>query len=76
MASSRLIIPGVDLDNSEVIAELTSDGSRIEDWGKYATPSFRSPSGKFQVHFYYNDTTSTVNYNIDYKAKFQGGGRR
>ena len=75
IASSGLIIPGVDLNNPEVLAELTSDGSRIEDWGKYATPSFRWPGGKFKVHFYYNDTTRAVNYNIDYKAKFQGGGR-
>jgi RHS repeat-associated protein len=68
--SSREILRGEDLGNPSVIRALTADGSKIEDWGKYSTKTYRSPSGPFQVHFYYNNVTGRVNYNIDYKVKF------
>jgi hypothetical protein len=55
------------------VSELTSNGSDIADWGKYATPTFRSPAGAFQVHFYYNPVMDEVFYGQDYKAVFVGG---
>ncbi|TCO40936.1 hypothetical protein EV646_11627 [Kribbella antiqua] len=68
--AADLIISGDQLKNPAVIRALTADGSRIQDWGKYSTQSYRSPSGPFQVHFYYNESTGRVNYDIDYKTKF------
>ena len=69
--SSR-IIPGSNIRNSGVIKELTSDGSNIADWGKYTSRTFQSPSGPFQVHYYYNPSTGVVNYGYDYKVVFNG----
>jgi RHS repeat-associated protein len=68
--SAELIIAGDNLKNPAVVRTLTADGSKIHDWGKYSTKTYRSPSGPFQVHFYYNETTGRVNYDIDYKVKF------
>jgi hypothetical protein len=68
--SSREIIPGSDLKNPAVVQELTKDGSNINDWGKFSTPTLRSPSGDYQVHFYYNRTTGQISRMIDYKIKF------
>ena len=70
---SHEIINGARLGNKALVNELTSDGSSISDWGKYTTPTFRSPSGPFQVHFYYNSVTDEVFYGSDYKAVFVGG---
>ncbi|CAA9297525.1 MAG: hypothetical protein AVDCRST_MAG68-145, partial [uncultured Gemmatimonadetes bacterium] len=70
IAGSRMVIPGSQLNNRAVITELTKDGSRMADWGKYSTPTIRGPSGDFQMHFYYNSATRKANYNIDYKAVF------
>lgn len=67
---SREIIPGSQLNNPEVIRELTRDGSNITDWGKYATETFKSPSGDFQVHYYYNRVTNQINTAIDFKVVF------
>jgi RHS repeat-associated protein len=67
---SRFIIGGEKLENPAVIRELTSDGSNIVDWAKYTSRTVRSPSGDFQIHFYKNRITGEVNYNIDYKIKF------
>jgi hypothetical protein len=53
---------------------LTADGSNIADWGKYATGTFKSPSGPFQVHFYYNPATGVANYDLDFKVVFVGTG--
>jgi hypothetical protein len=71
IGSSRLIIDGARLNNPAVVAELTKDGSRIADWGKYATETFKSPLGEFQVHFYYNKVTRALNTSIDYKVIFK-----
>ncbi|TDC14648.1 RHS repeat-associated core domain-containing protein, partial [Kribbella albertanoniae] len=71
-ASDR-IIDGEDLGNPAVIRALTADGSDIADWGKYSTKTYRSPSGPFQVHFYYNSVTGRMNYDIDYKSKLNLG---
>lgn len=70
IARSRIILDGDRLSNPSVIQALTSDGSVIGDWGKYSTRSIDSPSGPFQVHFYRNDVTGSVNYDFDYKAIF------
>jgi hypothetical protein len=71
VANSQLIIPGSKL-NPGLARELTKDGSRIADWGKYTTQRFRSPSGPFEVHFYRNRATGKINYDFDYKAKLGG----
>ncbi len=70
IAGSRMIIPGQDIANPRVVSTLTADGSDIADWGKYSTQTYQSPSGDFQVHYYQNQSTGDVNYDIDYKAKF------
>lgn len=57
--SSR-IIDGSRLGNPDVVKALTADGSNIADWGKYTTQTFQSPSGPFQVHFYYNPVTGAA----------------
>jgi hypothetical protein len=64
------IIAGSRLGNQRVVQALTADGSKIEDWAKYSTKTFKSPAGPFQVHFYHNEVTGTTNYDIDYKAIF------
>jgi hypothetical protein len=69
---AQRIIPGSALGNPRVVSALTSDGSRISDWGKYSTRKYRSSSGPFEVHFYYNPVTGRVNYDIDYKVKLDG----
>jgi hypothetical protein len=73
ISSSREIISGPELRNPAVVKALTSDGSNIADWGKYTTQTFQSPSGPFQVHFYYNSVTRVVNYGVDYKVVFNSG---
>ncbi|BEK91184.1 hypothetical protein NSK11_contig00198-0005 [Nocardia seriolae] len=70
VGESRLIIPGENLGNPGLIEQLTADGSKIEDWAKYSTPTARSPSGDFQVHFYRNGKTGDIYYGGDYKSKF------
>jgi len=65
--TSSPIIPGSKLGNSEVVRELTSNGSQIQDWAKYTSKTIRGPSFDFQIHFYYNKLLDQVNYSIDYK---------
>jgi hypothetical protein len=76
IANSREIIPGSQLRNPDVTNELTSNGSSIQDRGKYSTESFRRRGGSFQVHFYYDRVTGEVSYNADYKTVFTGPGGR
>ncbi|HEV2376996.1 MAG TPA: RHS repeat-associated core domain-containing protein [Streptosporangiaceae bacterium] len=73
IAQSHEIINGAQLGNKQLVSELTSNGSDIADWGKYTTPTFISPAGAFQVHFYYNPALDEVFYGQDYKAVFVGG---
>lgn len=73
VARSTLIISGTNLGNKALVEALTANGSDIADWGKYTTPTFRSPAGAFQVHFYYNSVIDEVFYGMDYKIKFVGG---
>ena len=74
IAGARPIIPGSALGNKGLIRRLTADGSRIGDWAKMSTQSFKSPSGQFQVHFYKNSKTGAVHYGDDFKAVFNHGG--
>jgi filamentous hemagglutinin len=70
--SASRIIPLSDgvLQNRAVVAELTKDGSKIEDWGKFTTQSVSLPSGqRSQIHFYMNKVTGELNLNIDFKVK-------
>ena len=69
IAKRRLIIRGEKL-SAGTASYLTQDGSNISDWAKYSTRTFKSPSGPFQVHFYYNPVTKEVNYGLDYKVVF------
>jgi hypothetical protein len=69
---SDLIIRGNDLGNPALREALTQDGSSLSDWGKYQTPTYRSPSGPFSVHFYYNPATGESYFGMDYKAIFGG----
>jgi hypothetical protein len=70
IGESRQIISGSKLGNKDLIQRLTSDGSSIADWGKYATRTYQSPSGDFQALFYMNRGTGAIDY--DYKAIFNG----
>jgi hypothetical protein len=70
--NSSRIIPGSNIGNPSVVKGLTADGSNIADWGKYTSQTFQSPSGPFQVHYYFNPATGRVNYNQDYKVVFNG----
>jgi hypothetical protein len=74
IASSRLIIDGSDLKNADLVKDLTSDGSNIGDWGKYTTRTIKSPSGDFQVHYYYNRKTGATYYGQDFKVIFNKPG--
>ena len=49
-------------------------GGNINDWGKYETESFNSPTGKFKVHYYYNKITKKAYFDADYKSVFNHQG--
>jgi hypothetical protein len=40
------------------------------EFGKYRTPTFRTPSGTGNAHFYYDPVTARALYGIDYKVYF------
>jgi RHS repeat-associated protein len=69
---SREIKVGDEIGNAAVRSDLKAMGGQLSDWGKYSTPTFQSPAGGFQVHFYYNPTLKRAFYGRDYKAKFIG----
>ncbi|ODN43253.1 RHS repeat domain-containing protein [Piscirickettsia litoralis] len=73
---STRIIEGEDIGNQALRSRLVGVGGNIEDWGKYETQSFRSPSGPFKVHFYHNPEIKRTYYDMDYKSIFnhQGAG--
>jgi RHS repeat-associated protein len=75
IAESGVAIPGGRL-GKPTADFLTADGSKIDDWAKYTTKTFKSPAGDFQVHFYMNSKTGAVNYDRDYKAVFNDQGVR
>jgi len=69
LSDIKILTEGVKLNNPKVIQELTRDGSKIADWGKYTTREAVTLSNgqKVQVHFYKNSITGELNKNIDYK---------
>jgi hypothetical protein len=68
--AQEIPISGGRLTNPAVVNELTANGSRIEDWGKFRTQSIELPGGQAsQIHFYRNRVTGQVNLNIDFKIK-------
>jgi RHS repeat-associated protein len=62
IASSRMIIPSYQLRNPAI-----DDG-----FSKFATQTYLSPSGPFQVHFYMN-ANGIVNTYLDFKVVFNNG---
>lgn len=68
LGNSNLLIKGGEFRNTDVIRELTRDGSKIDDWAKWTTrETIDLNSGrKAQIHFY-RHSSGLVNYNIDYK---------
>jgi hypothetical protein len=51
------------IGNPQVIKVLTSDGSHINDWGKFYIDSVKLSSGEgIQLHFYKNLKTGVVDY--------------
>jgi hypothetical protein len=64
----KVVKEGKQLDNPNVVKELTKDGSKIEEWSKVATKeTIALPNGKeAQVHFY-RHKSGKVNTNIDFK---------
>ncbi|HXH55479.1 MAG TPA: hypothetical protein VNK03_07050 [Gammaproteobacteria bacterium] len=69
MSKIKILKAGDDLNNPKVTQELTKDGSKMADWGKYTTKKAVKLSNgqKVQVHFYKNEITGEINKNIDYK---------
>jgi hypothetical protein len=43
-----------------------------QGFGKFATQTFNSPSGPFQVHFYMNPSTGETFFQLDFKVVFNG----
>ena len=74
ISKSDVIIQGEDLNNPNLIQDLTRFGDEISDWAKYKTKSTSSPSGSFQMHFYKNSVSGEVYYGADYKAVFNHQG--
>ncbi len=63
IASSRQIISSGQVNNPAVPS----------GFAKYVTPTFQSPSGNFQVHFYRNPHINQQFYDLDYKVVFNRG---
>jgi hypothetical protein len=59
------------ISNPTIVKQLTSDGSNINDWGKYRTQSVPGPNGQsIRVHYYKNKVTGEIDYNTnDFKVK-------
>ncbi len=74
ISNSDLIVRGDQLRNADIIDALTKKGGNLSDWGKYTTKSIPSPSGNFQMHFYYNPVTGDSYYGMDFKAVFDHQG--
>ncbi len=68
--SREIPLSGGKITKSTVVKELTSNGSSIDDWGKFTTQTINLSSGqKSQIHFYKNKVTNEVNLNVDFKVK-------
>ncbi|MFN7710603.1 MAG: hypothetical protein ACK5O7_06570 [Holosporales bacterium] len=72
LKESRVItLQGDIIKNPSVVKTLTQDGSKIEHWAKFKTPSVEVGTGqRMQVHYYKNTKTGKVDYvTQDYKVK-------
>jgi hypothetical protein len=67
IGESREVIPGENLGNKALQEKFAQRGGAAQ-WGKYSTPTYQSPYGPFQVHYYYNSTSGDVMYDFDYKV--------
>ena len=68
---SEAIIEGKDL-NKELIKDLTSDGSKIDDWNKMSyeiTQETKAGKKTIDIHYYYNKKTGKLYFDKDYKSK-------
>ncbi|WP_284431725.1 RHS repeat-associated core domain-containing protein, partial [Acidovorax sp. SUPP950] len=74
IATSKVAIPGGQLQNPVLVRTLTSEGGLINDWAKMTTQSYNSPSGPFQVHFYQNLKTGALYFSDDFKVIFNHNG--
>ncbi|WP_291414528.1 RHS repeat-associated core domain-containing protein [Actinophytocola sp.] len=72
LSQGERIMEATDLGNDALKSALTSDGSRLGDWGKYSIARRMPGYGSIEVHYYYNPVTDRVNYNFDYKTKRVG----
>jgi hypothetical protein len=68
--SATIVTRGEKLGSQAVENALTRDGSSMSEWGKYETKTLQSPAGDYKVHFYLKKSTGVVNYEFDYKMKF------
>ncbi|WP_243143326.1 hypothetical protein [Clostridium estertheticum] len=61
--NSEEIITGDKLGDKKLIAELTKDGSNIEDWSKMESNySYTNEYGTGKIHYYMNVRTGKVSY--------------
>ncbi|CAB3797243.1 hypothetical protein LMG28138_04218 [Pararobbsia alpina] len=69
--SQPIALAGGKINNLAVVSELTSDGSKIADWGKYTTQSMDTSNGQsMQIHYYMNSVTGKIDYvTPDFKVK-------
>ncbi|MFS1513643.1 S8 family serine peptidase [Chengkuizengella sp. SCS-71B] len=68
LSNSRPIINGGDLKDSRAIAELTKDGSDINDWAKMSSNAYETQYGRGEFHFYQNQLTGEIS-SFDSKLK-------
>jgi hypothetical protein len=69
LSNSEEIITGDKFGDKKLIAELTKDGSNIEDWSKMEwNYSYTSEYGTGKIHYYMNVRNGKVSY---YDAKMK-----
>ena len=63
-------VGGEKLVNQEVKDCLLKNGGKLSDWGKYSTEKVMLHTDRnAEIHFYYNQQTKDVVYDIDFKVK-------
>lgn len=69
LSNSQAIISGDNFGDKKLIAELTKDGSKIEDWSKMESIySYSNEYGTGKIHYYMNSQTGKISY---YDAKMK-----
>ncbi|WP_139116994.1 hypothetical protein [Candidatus Thiodiazotropha endoloripes] len=71
---SRIAVRGEDIGNPYLREYLPSLGGDLSEWAKYTTPTIKSPSGPFQLHFYRNEKLDLNDFSSDYKSIFNHDG--